>query len=86
MPEANQAAPAATNVEPIKKATRAKSTETILKEKMRKLDKDLTLLDKKVEDFEKLEKEMDNVDAERTKVQTALQAVKDQLITELGLG
>lgn len=75
----------ASNVAPIKKASRAKSTETILKEKKRKLDRDLTILDKKVEDFEKLEKEMNDVDKDRKDVQAELTKVKEALMKELGL-
>jgi hypothetical protein len=78
--------PAVNNVAPILKPTRAKSSETILKEKMRKLTRDLELLDKKVADFEVLEAQMDNVDKERADVKAALEHVKASLIKELGLG
>ena len=74
-----------TNVAPIK-ATRTKSTETILKEKLRLLTRNLEGLDKKVTEFEALEKEMDNVDATRIKVKGELDKVKAELIKELGLG
>tara|TARA_R110000803_G_scaffold79057_3_gene144495 strand:- start:23394 stop:23648 length:255 start_codon:yes stop_codon:yes gene_type:complete len=84
MPEIQTKVPS--NVAPILKPTRAKSSETILKEKMRKLTRDLEALDKKVADFEALEKQMTGVDKEREEVNEALEAVKASLIKELGLG
>jgi len=66
-------------------AKRTKSNETVLKEDMRSIARELKALDKKITDFETLETEMTNVEADRSKLKAELDTVKNKLIKELGL-
>lgn len=69
----------------VAKKTRKKSQETILKQEMRRIQKELAGLDKKIEAFEAMEKEIDAVDKTRNELTAKLDAVKADLVKELGL-
>ena len=70
----------------LQKPTREKSQETILKQTMRRINKDLEKLNKLVAEFEELEKAYDNSQASRTSLQKELEITKTELIKLLGLG
>ena len=67
-------------------APRKKSQETILKQDMGRITRELDALDKKLEAFEKLQEEITDMGAQREALQNELQSVKTDLIAELGLG
>jgi len=64
---------------------RVKSEETILKQTLRNLNKELKRLDAAVAQFQKLQNEMEDTTAEKTKLETEIREVKDKLIRVLGL-
>jgi len=65
---------------------RKKSLETELKLSKRKLERELAALDTKIAEFDKLKAEMDNAEATKAEIVAELDAVKADLIKELGLG
>ena len=75
----------AENVAPIAKPKRAKSKETILKEKKRKVEKDLEVLEKKIEKFKEMKAEMVNAEEQQNQLKAELDSIKNELIKELGL-
>ena len=76
---------AAENVEPIRSAPRKKSQETVLKQDMARIKRELVVLDGKIEAFEKMKDEMDGMAQTRTELEEKLESVKHELIAELGL-
>ena len=69
----------------LQKPTREKSRETVLKQDMRRLQKELTKLDKLVAEFEELKKAHANSEMDRIKLQKELDHTKIDLIKLLGL-
>ena len=67
------------------KPTRQKSKETILKQDIRRLNRELTAVQKKVDEFNTLEKEMETIGAQRDKIKQELTGAKLALVKELGL-
>lgn len=68
-----------------KTSLRQKSPETLLKQELRSLNKELKALDKVVDEFEEMEKQVGNAKETRTKINEQLDGVKDKLIILLGL-
>ena len=68
------------------KKTRTKSKETTLKQERLRIQKALAVLDKRVEAFEAMEAEMEEIDTQRIALGKELDDVKASLIQELGLG
>lgn len=68
------------------KKTRTKSKETKLKQERLRIQKALAVLDKRVEAFEAMEAEMEEIDTQRIALGKELDDVKASLIQELGLG
>jgi len=75
----------AEKVTAIKPAPRQKSQETILKQEIRQLTKQLSINAKKIAAFKVLKKEMDGIEAEQREFNRALTDSKAALIKELGL-
>ena len=67
------------------KPTRQKSKETILKQDIRRLNRELATVQKKVDEFNALEKEMQTMGAKRDQLKQNLEHTKAALIKELGL-
>ena len=70
----------------LQKPTREKSRETILKQDMRRINKDLAKLDKMVAEFEQLVETHKNSEKYRATLQKELVDTKAELIKLLGLG
>jgi len=68
-----------------KPALRKKTPETLLKQELRSLNKELVALDKIVEDFAEMEKQVANAKETRENINTRLDTVKDKLRAILGL-
>ena len=66
-------------------APRKKSKETELKLQMRKINRELVAVEKKVDEFEAMKKEMDGAGKRKETLVKSLETVKAQLIKELGL-
>jgi len=67
------------------KKTRIKSQESILKQSMTRINKEIDALDAKISAFEVMEQQMTTVEADRDKLFGELNVVKTDLIKELGL-
>ena len=67
------------------KPTRQKSKETILKQDIRRLNRELATVQKKVDEFNALEKEMETMGAKRDQLKQELTGAKLALVKELGL-
>jgi len=64
---------------------RIKSEESVLKQELRSLNKELTRLNNAVIQFEKLQAEMKDTKEQKTQLENDIREVKDQLIKVLGL-
>ena len=69
----------------LQKPTREKSRETILKQDMRRIQKELVKLDKLVSEFENLKKAHASSEVNRIALQKELEGTKIDLIKLLGL-
>ena len=69
----------------LRKPTREKSRETVLKQTMRRINKDLEKLDKLVAEFEELKKAHASSEQDRIGLQKELERTKVELIKILGL-
>ena len=69
----------------IKPAARQKSQETIFKQELRTVRKEIAALDKKVANFKALKKEMDTAEIDLAGLQAREEAIKQDLIKELDL-
>ena len=67
------------------KATRTPSPETILKQEMRSINKELAAVAKTVAEFEAIQNEFDNAEERKAELESDLAAVKAKLRTALGL-
>ena len=67
------------------KATRTPSPETVLKQEMRSINKELAAVAKTVAEFEAIQNEFDNAEERKTQLESDLAAVKAKLRTALGL-
>lgn len=75
----------AETVTPIKPAAREKSRETILKQELRIVRKEMVKLDKKAEQFKALKDEMKTVETDLEKLQVTEATIKSDLIQLLDL-
>jgi len=75
----------AEKVTAIKPAPRQKSQETIFKQELRTVRKEIAALDKKVANFKALKKEMDTAEIDLAGLQAREEAIKQDLIKELDL-
>jgi hypothetical protein len=76
-----------TNVAEIKpvKTPRKKSPETVLKQEMSAINRELAKLDKTLDNFKAMQKEVEGAEAKKAKLTEKLTATKAKLRTALGL-
>ena len=71
-------------IQPVK-TPRKKSPETALKQEMTAINRDLAKLDKTLDNFKAMQKEVEGAEAKKAKLTEKLTAIKAKLRTELGL-
>ena len=67
------------------KKTRKQSPETVLKQRMRGIEKEMVSIDKVVQKFNEMKKEADGAEAKKVKLNNELTEVKAKLRKALGL-
>ena len=67
------------------KPVRKKSPETALKQEMAKIKRELVSIDKTLDSFKEMKKEVDGAEARKTELNTRLEKIKADLRKTLGL-
>jgi len=69
----------------VEKPVRKKSPETVLKQEMAAINRDLAKLDKTLANFKEMQKEVEGAEAKKAKLIEKLDSIKAKLRTALGL-